>query len=282
MKVKDSNSKLESIIRKLSSSSNTTSISKSDVSYLCKLSANIFLQESSLLTLDPPIYICGDIHGQLNDLIEIFRLTQPFPTSKILFLGDYVDRGPCGVEVFSLLLAYKIIYPNHIFLIRGNHEDRKLTFEFGFYKECVKKLSSLIYEQFNQVFDTLPIAAVIGSQLFCVHGGIGPELENLQQIRDLHRPLQIPESGFLADMLWSDPDPVVPNWCLSDRGEFHDYGRLQARLFLFKNYLSTLIRAHEYVPNGLEYPFLPDKSVLTVFFCFELSWKTKFRSLYIC
>lgn len=98
----------------------------------------IFESEPQLLELNCPVYVCGDIHGQFDDLLKIFRNIGYPPNSTILFLGDYVDRGESSLEVIALLFLLKIKYPKHIYLTRGNHECHTINMMYGFYEECQK------------------------------------------------------------------------------------------------------------------------------------------------
>ena len=118
------------------------------------------------IELDAPVNICGDIHGQFSDLLEIFKIGGTLPDTSYLFLGDYVDRGFKSIETISLLFCYKIKYSNRLFLTRGNHECRKVTQVYGFYEECLKKYgNTLIWKTFTDVFDYLPICAMIDNKV---------------------------------------------------------------------------------------------------------------------
>ena len=236
-----------------------------DVSQILSYLRPIFLSEQTVLQLHPPINIVGDIHGQFPDLIRLFSQDELPPNSKYLFLGDYIDRGPQGLEVMCLLLSLKIKFPNHIYLLRGNHETREMTEQYGFAIECSSKINKTIYSEFIDLFDSLPLAAIIGNKIFCIHGGLTPDLHEVSQISSIKRPTTIEEAGFLADLVWSDPSPDVidfgPN---ENRGKTVFWGLKPAELFLQQNGFTKLIRAHQKV-EGIEYPFSPNESVITVF-----------------
>lgn len=240
-------------------------ISTSDVLFLIRSARTVFASETTLLELKPPLNICGDIHGQFQDLLRLFALDAPLPSSRYLFLGDYVDRGPQGLEVICLLLALKLKYPDNIYMLRGNHESQEMTELYGFAAECIAKQNRAVFSEFCQLFKWIPIAAVISNRIFCVHGGVSPQLESLTQIKVIQRPTTIPESGLLADLLWSDPDRTVREWGPSDRGVTYVWGLNPAKRFLAKCRFSVLIRAHQVAMQGIEFPFAPDRSVITVF-----------------
>jgi hypothetical protein len=130
-----------------------------------------------------PITIVGDVHGQFFDVLEIFKVGGELPYTNYLFLGDYVDRGAHSVETITLLCLLKLKYPNQILLIRGNHELRAITQNYGFYMECQNKFgSTAVWELFTDLFDFFPICAIANSDIFAVHGGLSPLIESVDQI----------------------------------------------------------------------------------------------------
>ena len=110
-----------------------------DIKNICNKAKEIFLTESNVIHVQSPIVICGDIHGQFHDLLELFQLGGYPPETNYLFIGDYVDRGNDSVETFIFLLCLKIHYPTRMFLTRGNHECRGISQTYGLYEEVQKK-----------------------------------------------------------------------------------------------------------------------------------------------
>ena len=253
------------IISLYNNSSCKLKLSIPDILFLVSSARELFLSEPTVLELHTPINICGDIHGQFPDLLRIFELDEKPPNAHYLFLGDYVDRGPMGLEVICLLLALKLRYPNHVFMIRGNHETKELTEQYGFYEECVSKTNKQVFAEFCTMFENIPIAALVGRQIFCVHGGITPTLQSIDQVREIKRPADGSVKGFLADLLWSDPNPNYEEYGPNERGDTVAWGLKPVKTFLENNGLTLLIRAHQMTNYGYEYPFAPDECVLTVF-----------------
>jgi len=186
----------------------------------------IFKQEETLLEVDAPITVCGDIHGQYYDLMKLFEIGGKPSETRYLFLGDYVDRGCFGTEVCILLFALKINSPNTIHLLRGNHECRLMTSHFTFKQECLWKYTPHIYKLFMKTFDCLPLCAVIQTNMgnfFCVHGGISPSLRKLNDIKEIDRFQEPPDDGLFCDLLWSDPmnDSKYSSYSKDDKIRFH-------------------------------------------------------------
>ncbi|XP_078174646.1 serine/threonine-protein phosphatase PP1-like [Carex rostrata] len=234
-----------------------------EIQQLCAASRQIFLHQPNLLELDVPIKICGDIHGQYSDLLKLFQFGGLPPQSNYLFLGDYVDRGKQSLETICLLLAYKIKYPNNIFLLRGNHECASINRIYGFYDECKRRYSVRIWKTFTDCFNCLPVAALVDERILCMHGGLSPDLCDLNQIRRLVRPSDVPDKGLLCDLLWSDPCGGLRGWGPNDRGVSYTFGADVVTNFLKKLDLDLICRAHQVVEDG--YEFFANRQLVTVF-----------------
>ncbi|XP_076885938.1 serine/threonine-protein phosphatase PP1 isozyme 2-like [Bidens hawaiensis] len=238
-------------------------LNESEIKQLCVVSKEIFLQQPNLLELQAPIKICGDIHGQYLDLLRLFDHDGLPPKANYLFLGDYVDRGKQSLETICLLLAYKIKYPDNIFLLRGNHECASINRVYGFYDECKKRFNVKLWKVFGDCFNCLPVAALISDKILCMHGGLSPDLNDLDQIRELTRPTDVPDNGLLCDLLWSDPHQEVKGWAMNDRGVSYTFGADVVTEFLIKHDLDLICRAHQVVEDG--YEFFAYKQLVTVF-----------------
>jgi len=209
--------------------------------------------------------ICGDIHGQFYDLLQLFELGGYPPDKNYLFLGDYVDRGRQSIETMCLLLAYKIKYPENFFLLRGNHECSSVNRIYGFYDECKRRYSIKLWKNFCDCFNCLPIAAIIDDTIFCCHGGLSPELVFVNEIKEIIRPTDVPEQGMLCDILWSDPnkDIIDDYFGENERGISVTFSKKYLQKFLSDNNLELLCRAHQVVEEG--YEFFANKKCVTVF-----------------
>jgi diadenosine tetraphosphatase ApaH/serine/threonine PP2A family protein phosphatase len=137
-------------------------IPESQVRELCYKAREILIEEGNVVSVDAPVTICGDIHGQFHDLMELFRVGGDVPDTNYLFMGDFVDRGFYSLESFLLLLCLKVRYPDRITLIRGNHESRQITTVYGFYDECIRKYGSAnVWRYCCEVFDYLALGALV-------------------------------------------------------------------------------------------------------------------------
>jgi len=237
-------------------------IKESEVKSLCQKAREILIEESNVKRVDAPVTICGDIHGQFFDLLELFRVGGECPDTNYLFLGDFVDRGHHSVESFLLLLAIKVRYPERITLIRGNHESRQITQVYGFYDECLRKYGSLnVWRYCTDIFDYLILAAVIEDKIFCVHGGLSPNIKTLDDIQVLDRKQEVPHEGAMCDLMWSDPEDIE-GWGLSARGAGYLFGQDAVKTFNQVNNIDLICRAHQLVMEGFKVMF--DGALVTV------------------
>lgn len=238
-------------------------LSEDEIRQLCMTAKEIFMSQPNLLELEAPIKICGDIHGQFSDLLRLFEYGGFPPEANYLFLGDYVDRGKQSLETICLLLAYKIKYPENFFLLRGNHECASINRIYGFYDECKRRYNVRLWKTFTDCFNCLPVAALIDEKILCMHGGLSPELKQLDQIKRIPRPTDVPDAGLLCDLLWADPDKEVSGWGENDRGVSYTFGPDCVAEFLQTHDLDLICRAHQVVEDG--YEFFAKRQLVTIF-----------------
>ncbi|NXJ81687.1 PPE1 phosphatase, partial [Trogon melanurus] len=235
------------------------------------------------------ITVCGDLHGNLDDLLLIFyKNGLPSEQNCYVFNGDFVDRGKNSMEILIILFAFLLIYPNDLHLNRGNHEDYIMNMRYGFTKEVWKKYkdySKQILCLLQDVFSWLPLATIIDSKVLILHGGISntTDLDLLNalernKLKSLMRPPKSVRDGqdqvketvattraskHILDILWSDPrsqNGCTPN---KRRGGGCCFGP-DVTAKLFKRYnLKMLIRSHEFKPEG--YEISHNGKVITIF-----------------
>ncbi|TYZ57873.1 hypothetical protein PybrP1_010273 [[Pythium] brassicae (nom. inval.)] len=228
-------------------------LAESDIRELCLYAREAFLSQPLLLELKAPIKICGDLHGQYFDLLRLFE-SGGFPSdANYLFLG---------LETTCLLLAYKLKYPATFNILRGNHECASINRIYGFYDDK-RRYNIKVRKTFADCFNCLPVAAIVGERIFCTHGGLSPELTQLEQINRLVRPTDIPDAGLLTDLLWSDPDKDTKGWAESDRGVAFQFGSDIVGQFLERHDLHLVCRAHQMVEDG--YEFFAKRQLMTLF-----------------
>lgn len=230
---------------------------------LCERLKQLLIEEPTLAHIQTPVTVCGDIHGQFWDLEELFKRGGPLPETQYLFLGDFVDRGAYSIQVVELLLCYKALYPNRVTMLRGNHESRTINQLYGFWTECQNYYGDpRAWEMLNEVFDYFPLAALIDNRIFCVHGGLSPEVKTVDQVSVLNRFTEPASDGPVPDLLWSDPVDGR-GFVRSNRGAGHFWGADVSQNFCQLNGLDYIIRAHQLVMEGYEWTH--DEKVLTLF-----------------
>eukprot|EP01138_Halocafeteria_seosinensis_P003117 gb/GECG01003186.1/.p1 GENE.gb/GECG01003186.1/~~gb/GECG01003186.1/.p1 ORF type:complete len:953 (+),score=133.80 gb/GECG01003186.1/:1-2859(+) len=227
--------------------------------------------------------ICGDTHGQLQDLFSVFTINgTPDNHNRYLFNGDFVDRGPCGAEIVLTLLAFQLVYPQGCMLNRGNHEERSQNETGGFMSEVLDKYNGatqgdpnrgvLVYDAFETLFDMLPLATSIKKRqrkVFVVHGGLFDRTGiKIEHINAINRKREIPwgrhtfEDRVFEDLLWSDPKNRQGT-AASSRGAGVFFGQDITDEFCSTNGVSLLVRSHEMVQEGFQY--MHGNKLLTIF-----------------
>ncbi|KAG8004104.1 Sideroflexin-1 [Nibea albiflora] len=208
-------------------------LSENQVKVLCEKAKEILTKESNVQEVRCPVTVCGDVHGQFHDLMELFKIGGKSPDTNYLFMGDYVDRGYYSVETVSLLVSLKVRFRERITILRGNHESRQITQVYGFYDECLRKYGNAnVWKYFTDLFDYLPLTALVDNQ------------------------------GPMCDLLWSDPDDRG-GWGISPRGAGYTFGQDISETFNHANGLTLVSRAHQLVMEG--YNWCHDRNVVTIF-----------------
>uniref|UniRef100_A0A1I7RVW4 Serine/threonine-protein phosphatase n=1 Tax=Bursaphelenchus xylophilus TaxID=6326 RepID=A0A1I7RVW4_BURXY len=254
---------IDRLVKQWTPAKSQSLFSESELVELCYRARETFWMEKSMVSVKAPVSICGDIHGQFEDLLALFRLNGFPPEKKYVFLGDYVDRGPFSIEVVGLLFAYKVMYPDDIVLLRGNHESRPVNMQYGFFLECKKRYSTSLYEVFQYVFYCMPFCALVDKRILCMHGGISEDLKDFGQMDRIERPCDIPDLGILADLTWADPDPNIELYEDSPRGAARVFGEAALEAFCKQLGLELIVRAHQVVNDG--YEFFCNRKLVTIF-----------------
>ncbi|OWA51918.1 Serine/threonine-protein phosphatase 5 [Hypsibius exemplaris] len=197
--------------------------------------------------------VCGDIHGQYYDLCNIFALNgMPSEENPYLFNGDFVDRGSFSIECMMTLFGFKLLYPNHFFLARGNHETDNMNSIYGFRGEVKAKYSDQMYDIFTEVFNLLPLSHLINRKVLVMHGGLFSKPDvTLDDVKNIERNRQPPDSGLMSEILWSDPQEQL-GLRPSKRGVAYEFGPDVTANFCSLNNIDYIIRSHEVKPEGYE------------------------------
>lgn len=231
-------------------------LGKPDLLRLVELARAVLEREPNVLQLADPLTVVGDLHGQLYDMEQLFAAGGDPLARRYLFLGDFVDRGAWGLEVLVVVLMLKVLGPERTFLLRGNHETRQLTSNYGFKPEVVSKYDQQVYDEIMLLFDALPLAAVVSQKFFCAHAGISPKIVKLADMNKDNRKVEIQDNCWQNDLIWADPVDsesgeqkhlFIVN---KKRGTSVIFGSAALDIFLKKNGLKTLLRGHEVFYEG--------------------------------
>ena len=226
-------------------------------------------QQEALIDINIPdgknITVVGDIHGQFYDLLHIFEINgYPSENNLYLFNGDFVDRGVFGLECIVTLIGFKLLYPDYFFISRGNHEDKEMNERYGFKREIMSKYNDeRIHDCFVEFFKFIPLGHILNGEILVLHGGLFNKTDvTLDEIKKINRYIDVPISGLMCELLWSDPKEekgISP----SERGAGVYFGPDVTENFLKRNNLTLLIRSHEVRMEG--YQIEQEGKTITVF-----------------
>lgn len=233
------------------------SLSQADTIKLLEKAQRQLATEAQLLEISSKrVVVVGDTHGDYNTSKKAVDAFLGSEGTVLLFLGDYVDRGPKQIENINFLLNLKINFPEKIYLIRGNHETPMANLNYGFFNLVSSRYSVELYRKYSELFAQMPYAAVLDSSVLCIHGGLAEGLKDLNQIASLPKGEVEPASPLVMQLLWNDPKEGISGFERSFRGEgIRFFGRDIFDIFMEKNRLSLMLRAHEAYPEGYAYLF---------------------------
>ncbi|KAG1781371.1 serine/threonine protein phosphatase PP2A catalytic subunit [Suillus placidus] len=179
-----------------------------------------------------------------HDLSELFHISGNSPDTNYLFMGDYVDQGYYSVETVTLLVALKLRYHDCFTILWGNHESRQIMQVYGFYDVCLQKDGNAdVWQFFTDLFDYLPLTALIDNQIFCLHSGLSPSIDTLYHVCSIDSVQEGPHEGPMCDLLWSDPDDRC-GWGISPHGAGYTFGQDISEAFNHNNGMRTPCRSH--------------------------------------
>ncbi|CAI2350366.1 unnamed protein product [Caenorhabditis sp. 36 PRJEB53466] len=272
-----------------------TNISSEEVWQLCSAMTDVFKSEDNVVEVGGATNVIGDLHGHLTDLVRALmartademredrkdvdrgkRRRQPFASQRYVFLGDYLHNERRPLEVICLLFALKLAKPNSYILLRGSTEcpSNNLTFfhQLEMYYKAEGNAEKL-WRKFNETFSWMPLIAIVGTRILCVHGGISPHFKTFDDVRMIKRPLMNPLDDPLAtDLIWSDTldydfihvPSSKPKYEMNDlRHVSVFYNEAAVKEFCNRLGLKMIIRSHLMVPFGFR--FFADKMLVTIF-----------------
>jgi len=253
-----------------------TQLTKDATQLLCDEDGNVgnLSIKGRLVKINPSgqALIVGDLHGDLESLIDILKKSnylQKLNSSQdtyLIFLGDYGDRGVFSAEVYYVVMKLKLLFPEQVVLMRGNHEgppdlmarphDLPLQFQRRFGKNWWTA-----YAAVRRILGCLYTVVLVEGCCLLIHGGLPRQVDTIEDLAYAHR--TYPQRDFLEDMLWSDPDETIEETSMSPRGAGKLFGRKVTERILGKLGVKALIRGHEPCQEGFQINH--DGKVLTVF-----------------
>jgi protein phosphatase len=219
----------------------------------------ILEDESSLVRVEAERAVfVGDTHGDLESTEYVFSNFDP-RQYMIVFLGDYVDRGPQQLGNIVFLFERKLEFPGSVILLRGNHETLEINRVYGFLNELLKLYGDdgvAVWRRFNEIFSLMPYGCLVNGKILAVHGGLANGLSTVRQIERLPKGETDPTDPIAFQLLWNDPSQEVKGFAPNRRGAGTLYfGRDVVESFEKRNKISLIIRSHEPIPEGAKYLF---------------------------
>ena len=250
-------------------------LSVEQIYQLCIAARDILAEEATIVEIEAPCRVFGDIRGHLREMLTLFKTfgspnhyTGDVELSTYVFNGNFIDNGPQSLEIICLMFSLKILYPKNVILIRGSHEDPVINATRGFKDECMKRLpddyGEPIWELFNHVFGFLPLGGVIENKIMVVHGGIGPSFTHISQVQNMKKPILQPcDNPITRDILWATPAESDSLKISVKQVGAATFDMNQVVKFCLENGLELIIRSHECVSCG--YEFFSGGHLITVF-----------------
>ncbi|KAA1118779.1 Serine/threonine-protein phosphatase pp1 [Puccinia graminis f. sp. tritici] len=206
-----------------------------------------FYDECTTLSLPLAVYLLSICIDPLSGQVELTCLRDCIPPP--FFFSSLFD--PTRSRVFDLTLPSipSSAVTISASLLRGSSGKRRYNIK--------------LWKTFTDCFNCLPIAAIIDEKIFTMHGGLSPDLQSMEQIRRVMRPTDVPDTGLLCDLLWSDPDKDITGWSENDRGVSFTFGPDVVTRFLQKHDMDLICRAHQVVEDG--YEFFAKRQLVTLF-----------------
>jgi hypothetical protein len=216
--------------------------------------------------------IVGDLHGDLKSLVHILEDSKFLGKAKsgidvlLVFLGDYGDRGTHSPEVYYVVLKLKEMFPEHVILMRGNHEGPPDLLAYPHdlpiqMRNRFREKGSEAYLEVQDLYDHLYTGVIIKEWIVLLHGGAPSQATTLNDIAYAHE--THPRERHLEEILWNDPWEGIKGTIASPRGAGRLFGEdVTSKLLKMLN-VKALIRGHQSCPNG--YKSMHSGRVVTLF-----------------
>ncbi|MFX1530035.1 MAG: metallophosphoesterase [Promethearchaeota archaeon] len=245
-----------------------------DISKILQNAKSIFEKENLLLEfnfkgIDKETYVIGDIHGNLDTLLKLNELIDENKPEIVIFLGDIVDRGPKQLECLLIILALKILQPYKYYILKGNHETLEMNQYYGFFQDFISRFrNSSKFNEVLELYNLLPLCAIINNTILCLHGGISQDNDILKKLRGVKtreiKSILSSISQGIFQIIWNDPKEGLKGFADSFRGAgIKFFGKDVFDNFMKENNLKFLIRAHECFTEGYRWFF--DNRLLSIF-----------------